>query len=207
MRILIIGNAPGKIAKLKFKYDYIVSLDGAVNRCLKVGIIPDVVIGDMDSIHPNQPVPKIVKFLHLPDQNSTDMEKGIRYADSIHAKEIHIINAFGGPRFDHVIYNARLLKKCAKKTRRIIIFHGASAIEFLNNKKMKLIGKLGFDIALMAFPEAKVTTLGLKYEMKDHKLDFALSESACNKFAEKKVQLDVKGEALLIYPVQCEVII
>lgn len=205
MRVLIVGKALGKIRKLELHYDMIISVDGAIKNCLNQDIVPSIIIGDMDSVPTRQRIPRAVKYLRIEDQNTTDLEKSIVYADTLGAKEIHIVNVLGGLRLDHTIYNIRLLRKYAKSGRRVKIFYRTSLIEFFSDTRISLIGEIGWDIAFMAFPKATVTTFGLQYEMKEYSLDFALSEGPCNKFAARKVQAIIKGEILSVYPMRSRV--
>ena len=57
-------------------------LDGAITRVLELGIKVDIVLGDFDSaknieelLIDQQPI----KIIHTPDQNKTDLEKGIEH--------------------------------------------------------------------------------------------------------------------------------
>jgi thiamine pyrophosphokinase len=82
-------------------------LDGAITRVLELGIKVDIVLGDFDSAknigellidqHP-------IKIVHAPDQNKTDLEKGIEYLINEGHKAINILWATGR-RADHTITN------------------------------------------------------------------------------------------------------
>ena len=68
-------------------------LDGAITRVLELGIKVDIVLGDFDSaknieelLIDQQPI----KIIHTPDQNKTDLEKGIEYLINEGHKAINI---------------------------------------------------------------------------------------------------------------------
>ncbi|MBA2628482.1 MAG: hypothetical protein H0U78_00400 [Rickettsiaceae bacterium] len=59
----------------------IIAADGAANLLLKNGIIPEVIIGDLDSIDKEQF--KQINLVHEPKQASSDFQKSIHYLKKI----------------------------------------------------------------------------------------------------------------------------
>lgn len=98
------------------KADYIICCDGAANTFLKhnIGRIPDIVIGDMDSIKslPDIPSERIVK---VAEQDDNDQTKAFKYAIG-HFKDIDSIHILGatGKREDHTVGNLSLLMEYAR---------------------------------------------------------------------------------------------
>jgi thiamine pyrophosphokinase len=92
---------------------HIVVLDGALNKVLDLGVKFDVVLGDFDhqSIEEVQAVlPPHSRLLHLPDQNKTDLEKGIEYLMKDGYSAVNIVWATG-KRSDHFINNIAILAR------------------------------------------------------------------------------------------------
>ena len=56
-RVLIVANGEWPqsfdVEENISQFSVLVALDGATNRLIELNIIPDVVIGDLDSIHPD----------------------------------------------------------------------------------------------------------------------------------------------------------
>jgi thiamine pyrophosphokinase len=96
--------------------DYIVCCDGAVNTFLRHihDRIPDIVIGDMDSIKslPGFPAEHIVK---VEEQDDNDQTKAFNYAIG-HFKDIDSIHILGatGKREDHTLGNMSLLMEYSR---------------------------------------------------------------------------------------------
>lgn len=94
---------------------FVLALDGAIDRLVLRGIKVDAVLGDFDSTdrleqHAVTQQPLLV--LHRPDQEKTDLEKGIDYLlDEGHASA-NIVWATG-LRFDHTYANFSNLVKYA----------------------------------------------------------------------------------------------
>lgn len=194
----IIADAPLDAA---FDGDNLVVLDGYANRLLNTNIVPAVIIGDFDAVNPEtlEHFSKLgSKIIHDTCQNSTDLDKAIKYCDSQKATEIHIYNALGG-RLDHTLYNTRILKKYYKNSRRIKLFNGEEVAEFFQDCTLGINGEVGQNIAVMSAPKAVVTTSGLKYDMDALELEFGAAESSCNSTAKNFAKIQINGQILLIY--------
>ena len=67
MRVLIIGAAPigkkEKLSKIIKDIDYVICADGGFNNAKSLGIRPDLVMGDMDSI--KGALPKKINFIKI----------------------------------------------------------------------------------------------------------------------------------------------
>lgn len=103
---------------LKGSYDYIICSDGGANHAYSMNIVPDYIIGDLDSVNENiieYYKSKKVKFEKFPTKkDETDTELCIELSDKLKAKEIHLIGALGG-RIDHTIANINLLYYIRKR--------------------------------------------------------------------------------------------
>lgn len=91
-----------------------IGVDRGVRYLLNEGIVPQVAIGDFDSIseedfhHFETQLPKMLRF--QPEKDETDMELALRYAVQELDGPISIFGATGG-RLDHLLANVFLLKK------------------------------------------------------------------------------------------------
>ena len=91
----------------------VIVLDGAIHRVLELGIKIDVVLGDFDKtenweelLANQQPI----EVVHTPDQNKTDLEKGLDYLLAKGHKAVNILWATG-KRADHAVNNLSTLVK------------------------------------------------------------------------------------------------
>ncbi len=107
--IIANGNSPTKSVVnyfIKKGFTTIICADGGANSARKIGIIPDYIIGDLDSIQNRtlkyyQSKSKIIKFTR---QNDTDVEKCLKFAISKKYFEV-ILLGVTGDRLDHTICN------------------------------------------------------------------------------------------------------
>jgi len=114
MDILILANGDPPSAtltqRLAGRHDVFIAADGAAERAASLGVVPDIVCGDFDSINlqaARMALPK-AEFVSTPDQNAADLEKALDLAIARGATSITIIGAAGG-RIDHTLANFALL--------------------------------------------------------------------------------------------------
>ncbi len=98
-------------------------LDGAIHRVLQLGIKIDIVLGDFDKTENWEELLKNqqpVEVVHTPDQNKTDLEKGLDYLIAKGHKAANIVWATGR-RGDHHINNLSTLVKYKHKITMVIL--------------------------------------------------------------------------------------
>lgn len=114
-RCLIItgGDIIEKERLLSFVYDdtYVICADKGAETAVKYGIIPDILLGDFDSIDPDIFRNIDVDVMEYPeDKDFTDTELAISHAMEKGFEEIIVANATGD-RIDHVFSTFMLLYK------------------------------------------------------------------------------------------------
>jgi thiamine pyrophosphokinase len=178
----------------------IIAADGASDFLYFNKIIPDVIIGDLDSISPAAKkyfTAKKVKINLIVDQNRNDVEKCIGYAIGKGVKDISIVG-FSGKRFDHTINNLSVLKKFHWKAN-IKVYEKGFEYFFINGK-IEFNCKPGDIISLIALPKASgVKTKGLKYPLNYETLEFGGMQGTLNEALQNTVSIEFRSGALLLY--------
>ena len=92
--------------------DYIIAVDGSANKLFDLEIIPDVIIGDLDSLQNINN--KNIELVKTPDQNKTDFRKTLEWCIE---KNILNISIFGisGESEDHFLGNYYTLSDFGEK--------------------------------------------------------------------------------------------
>lgn len=179
----------------------VVALDGGANTLLNNDIVPQAVIGDLDSIA-SSTLKELerchVMIYNIPDQHTTDLEKGVALCDSLKASEIHIYNAFG-ERVDHSLFNLRILKKHHSAQRTLRICNKFESAQYLRDRIVQIVGPKNASVALMAFPDAVISSRGLLYDVENYALRFAVQESVSNSLLNERAEIIILREALLIF--------
>ena len=92
---------------------YVVCCDGAADRYIATGYVPDAIVGDGDSISAENRV-KFAQLLHIiAEQESNDQTKAVRFLMEHGKRRIAIVGATGR-REDHTIGNISLLIEYAR---------------------------------------------------------------------------------------------
>ncbi len=177
--------------------------DGGVRHLLKSKIIPDVIIGDMDSIHPAQ-LKKYsqqgIKIIRFPtNKDFTDTELALDYAISLKPEKILIWCALGG-RIDHTLANIVLLLKGRKRgiETRLIDEYCES---FLLNNETCFMNEKDKTVSLLALtPKVSGITLsGFVYHLKNGSLRMGESRGISNVIKDDRAKIKIeKGKLLVI---------
>jgi thiamine pyrophosphokinase len=110
--ILANGEAPSKalLDRIVSECDCFIAVDGAAHAAARLGVTPQVICGDFDSVNVSRARKEFpgTEFVETEDQCLGDLEKAVRLAIDRGASSIRIVGA-GGGRVDHFIGNLTLL--------------------------------------------------------------------------------------------------
>lgn len=199
--IIANGRSPSKkVIEFFFKkgYSTLICADGGANSAFKLGLVPDFIIGDLDSISDKvfnyyKSKSKIIKIKR---QNDTDVEKCLKFAIRRKFSEALLLGVTGD-RLDHTICNLGIVLKFFDNIKCNIVAENSFLIP--TNKTTILKSKNGEIISLYAFtPKTKITSLGLKYRLHNSTLPFGKRESTSNVSTGNEVKLIVKGGIVFI---------
>lgn len=114
--ILANGEYPAHALPLSLlaQAPYVVCCDGAADEYIRRGFIPDVIVGDGDSLSPVNRERFADIVCHIPDQETNDQTKAVRLLLGQGWKRIAIVGATG-KREDHTLGNVSLLTDYMKE--------------------------------------------------------------------------------------------
>lgn len=207
MKGLIVSSGEIKnyeLLKQLVKEDYyIVCADGGVNHLLKIGKLPNIVLGDLDSIGEeeldiiNQNKIEIKKFPKMKDE--TDTEICVNYLMKKGFTNI-VLTGVTGARFDHTLANIYLLKK--------IYDLGATAYIVDQNNKIYYVKDSIFInkeensfVSIIPISEKGITISldGFLYPLKKAHLEFSSTRGLSNKIIEDYGNIRIhEGDAIVI---------
>lgn len=146
----------------------VVCCDGAVGKLLQFGIEPQVIVGDMDSISPEDRTRYAAHLVHISDQNSNDQTKAVNWCIDKGYTQILILGATGY-REDHVIGNIFLLSDYVKRAQiKMVTNYGVFEPVVQTSRFESFKGQQVSIFALDS--EMKLTTQNLKYPLKGQAL-------------------------------------
>lgn len=209
-KVIIFANGicenPGGSLKYIAPGDFIICADGGTEYALQLGLTPDLVIGDLDSISPQalQTVQdKGVEIRRYPQaKDKTDLELGLEEATRRAATEILVLTAFGG-RVDQFLANIFLLVRYREKSIRLSIADGNQRMWLLQGPdEMMLTGDVGdlFSLIPMSDQVSGVDLSGMEWPLQDAVLELGSTRAVSNKFKLRRVNVKIKsGTALAIH--------
>jgi thiamine pyrophosphokinase len=199
MDVLIVANGElknkpfcRKAAKGK---DIIIAADGGADNCIKIGLTPNYIIGDFDSIS-KQAMKKFKdrsNIVHDETQNSTDMEKSIDLAKKLKCTSLEVICATG-LRTDHAFSNIISLLKAKFPSK---ITDGNHEI-FIVTGKITISGKKGDSISVLPVSKVKgLTYSGLKWQVKNKNVETGWLGTS-NEMIENRAEIKLKSGKVIV---------
>ncbi|HDP95749.1 MAG TPA: thiamine diphosphokinase [Candidatus Aminicenantes bacterium] len=177
--------------------DLVLAADGGARHLAALGLIPDVIIGDMDSLDPDlldrYSAAEVIR--HPRRKDKTDTELAVELAQDRGAGRVLLLGAFGG-RPDHVLGHISLLSR----------FPGILEIRETGMRIRALQGQIltcidvppGGLVSLVPFPEAwGVTTRGLEFSLNSESLTPG-TRGISNRVSGTPAWLRVEGGGLLL---------
>lgn len=184
---------------IKLGYTFIIGVDGGNNFLIKLGIIPDLVIGDFDSIKKVnlKRLNKLTKVKIIKRQNDTDVEKAIKFLIRHKYTEAILLGGTGN-RLDHSIANISFVLKYFDKIRLSLVHLDSILTPYSGD--VTLATKINEIVSLYTFnPETLVTSSGLKYRLSKTSLMMGVKDSTSNLAVRNKVKLNIiNGVAIII---------
>ena len=99
--------------------DYVVAADAGFRLCRAIGLSPDLLIGDFDSMEEPSDLANVPHVERVPVmKDDTDTMLALKAGLSRNCTEFHIYGGTGGGRMDHTVANLQgLLYLCRRKAR------------------------------------------------------------------------------------------
>lgn len=179
---IIVGNGEvpqGEIPMLFLQHArFIVSCDGALEKLLKIGMKPDVVIGDCDSISEDRRQQFKDIIIEDKDQECNDLQKALKYCLKQQFGPTAILGA-SGLRDDHQLANLSILNMYAERMD-LIMVSNYGLFSFIS-EDTTFASTPGQEVSVFSFDgQALFSFSGLQYPV--HNRRFAqLWEGSLNK--------------------------
>lgn len=207
-RAIIFANGrledPPPIVREISPSDLVIAADGGTLHCKLLGITPNVIIGDFDSLDSKDITmyqQAGVRFIQYPThKDETDLELALQLTLKHKITNVFIIGALGA-RWDMTITNVLLAAQPAFSQLAISLLDGSQELVILRGKdQIDISGKPGSIISLIpiAGDAHGITTLGLEYPLNDETLYFGTSRGVSNVFLQNHAQVIIREGILLI---------
>ena len=198
-KVLIVGNGespPASFLRAHFdQADWCIAADGGYDILRAVGIRPDVVTGDLDSLTSH--VEDGVRLVMNPNQETNDLEKALQLALDEGARHAVVIGATG-LKLDHTLKNLSVLLQFHSEFESIC-FDEERCRMIILEKETELSLKIGTDISLypISGKVEGIVTQGLKYSLHDEFLENGVRDGSSNEVVSNPVRIQYKRGYLL----------
>ncbi len=179
--------------------DFVIAADGGCVYLEQRGIVPDLIIGDFDSM---ESVPSGDNVIRLnPIKDITDMDAAVKAGLERGFSEFHLYGACGG-RIDHTLANIQLAASLAQKQKKAFIFSGSQVITAVCN------GSLCFDSSYKGYVSVfshsekceGVYLKGLKYPLENAVLTSSFPLGVSNEFLGVESEIIIgRGTAIVVF--------
>ena len=156
------------------KGDLIIAADAGYLTAKKMGVTPDILLGDFDTLG-EENIPDGIECLRVPaEKNDTDTQLAVKVAIERGAEEITIVGGLGG-RIDHTLSTLAILEDLwERKEGRIfaILTDGKNRVRFIRNGGTILPRSQYRFFSLIAADETVkgITLDGCKYPLKNGRI-------------------------------------
>ena len=189
---------------IKEDYDFIIAADGGCNHLYKMNIMPNYIIGDLDSIDNDlieyYKVQHVIFKTYPSKKDETDSQICIYLAKELNATQIDFYGALGG-RIDHTLANIGLMHYVRQMNIIPRIITSEEEITIIKNEEVILKGKKGDTISIIPImgDASNVTLNKLEYPLNNAKMNYLSSLGISNVMLEDECSIKTEdGYALII---------
>jgi thiamine pyrophosphokinase len=184
--------------------DWLIGADGGAAKALAWGLVPHLVIGDMDSLPAEARAALEAQgsqfVVHPRAKDETDLELALTYATQQGAREIVVLGALGG-RLDHTLANVLLL--ALPKLDGVVVriaSDGGEALLVRGSGEATLEGEPGDLVSLLPLggDAHGVTASGLAWPLDGDTLRFGFSRGVSNEMTAPEARIAVQDGYLLV---------
>lgn len=185
----------------------VVAADGGALKAETLGLRPDAVVGDADSLSPDDLErlrgEGIEVIVHPTSKDRSDTELALREAIKRGATRVVIIGATGGLRLDHTLANLLLLALPEFADVDISLIDGASTLRVIGAKgegELMLSGSPGDYVSLLPISDnvSGVTTDGLRYPLSDDTLWLGQTRGLSNELVRSAASVSTRSGRLAV---------
>ena len=181
----------------------VICADGGALHARSLGLRPRAIIGDMDSLTPQQvadfAADGVNIIRHPPDKDETDLELALLHCAALGAESVAILGGLGG-RFDQTLANILLLTHPAFSELDIILADGEQVIRLLRPGAHKIQGDVGDTISLIPLSASAegISSVNLKYALDDDSLQLGPARGISNVMLARKAEVRFRRGLLLL---------
>jgi thiamine pyrophosphokinase len=176
--------------------DIVIAADGGLRHTEKLGITPDVILGDFDSLGY---APEGANVFPV-EKDDTDAMLAVRRGLELGCRRFLFYGSLDGPRLDHTVANFQTLQfLCDRNARGILVGNHTMVTAVKNGAVVFPTGCEGTVSVFCMGPDAHGVTLrGLYYPLENGTLSAGFPLGVSNHFTGVEAEISVEDGSLLI---------
>ncbi|MCC6616015.1 MAG: thiamine diphosphokinase [Anaerolineae bacterium] len=182
---------------------HLIAADGGAHVAEQLGVTLDTIIGDMDSVDPQQ-LERLIGagvevYRHPPAKNETDLELALLHAVERGARWIRVVGAIGG-RLDQTLSNVYLLGLPELRPLDVRLVSGNEEALLMWPGTFTVVGAPGDTVSLLPVSGVArgVRTESLLYPLKSEDLLFGPARGVSNVMLGESANVHLREGALLV---------
>lgn len=204
--LIVSGGEFCPLEKTSNQFDYIIACDKGFEYCINLGLKPNIVLGDFDSISTDfkEHLTKINDCNDMqiqsfpPEKDDTDTMLAVKTALSKNYNDITILCGFGN-RLDHAYANIQTAAYIVQNGGKAKIIGSSDILYAFQNCTQFFPKKDNHSLSVFSYTEkcTNVCISGAKYNLENAELKNTFPLGVSNEWKEEKVQIST-GEGILI---------
>lgn len=195
--LIVSGGEYSELPEDMKQADYVIACDRGWEHAGRMGLAPDLIVGDFDS---SELPTGAAKVCHLPvDKDDTDTMYAAKCAYKAGYKRVVICCGFGG-RLDHALANIQTGVYLASRGVETTLFGADTQAVLLAGGQAVIPEKKGWSLSVFALSDicSGVTIKGTKYECENEKMINAFPLGVSNTWSGEEARISVDDGMLLI---------
>lgn len=182
--------------------DLVIAADGGLDYLREVGIEPDVILGDFDSLKGARPEGNVLTYPS--EKDDTDMFLALRQAVGRGYRRIEIYGGLGGKRLDHTLANLQMLVWAAHRNIHARLLGKDTVVSAISDGQISFPASAKGYLSVFAVggQAEGVDLTGLKYELSNHILTDEFPLGVSNEFIGRESTVSVRKGTLILVEVR-----
>lgn len=202
-RCMVIASVPIQNADLFSEYNpedcYVICADAGLANAERLGIAPNLIVGDFDSF--SGKLPEGVETIRLQvEKDETDTLAAVKEGLKRGLRDFVLLGVLGGEREDHTFANFCVLQYLCRQDCKAVLLGEKCRVFLISSGRLTLSGVKGSTVSVFPFgcPSCRVSYLGLKYPLTNAVLYSCDALGVSNRVVEDEARIAVHdGDALI----------
>jgi thiamine pyrophosphokinase len=179
----------------------LVAADGAAWKMKNLGLMPDIIVGDLDSLKAQSNYQEVFgssEIICEGNQEFNDFDKSLKVISDRELWPCLIVGMQGGD-LEHSFNNWSVFIRHSHKIELWILEDDRLGLGLCEGKRLIANSPKSHLLSLIPQPRCKLSTNGLRWELKEEELALGLREGARNEILDQNFMIEVEQGAVLVF--------